>query len=279
MPIDTATRDCLLRRVGLEEPPPADVAGLRRVHRAYVSSVPFEDLAVQLGESAPLDEDALVARVLRGGRGGYCFEVNTVFKLLLESLGFEVERREAIVGGRESHRAGDPTNHLALVARTPSGERLICEGGWGEGPLDPLPLAEGQATVGVFTYGVERDGDGWWVAQHEHGSSPGYRFADAPASLADFEPHHERLSQAEGSPFRQTLLVQQPRADRIVSLRARTYFVDGPGVRERVVLPDEQAFATTLQQSFGIDPLALGEERMARLWARAEEQHAAHAIS
>lgn len=277
--IDTGTRDRLLRRIGLDAAPSANAAGLRAVHRAYVSHVPFEDLAVQLGESAPLDPDALVERVLTGGRGGYCFEVNTVFALLLESLGFEVERRQAIVGPRDAHASGEPTNHLALVVTTPDGERFIAEGGWGEGPLEPLPLAEGSVTVGAFTFGVERDGDGWWVAQHEHGSSPGFRFADAPATLADFQPHHERTSTAPDSGFVQTLLVQQPYDDRILTLRSRTLFADGPGLRERRVLDDEDELAAALRDTFGIDPAVLGPERLGRLWARAERQHAARARS
>jgi N-hydroxyarylamine O-acetyltransferase len=277
--IDAETRDRLLQRIGLDSVPSADAAGLRTVHRAYVSHVPFEDLAVQLGESAPLDPDALVERVLTGGRGGYCFEVNTVLALLLETLGFEVVRRQAIVGPRDAHASGEPTNHLALVARIPDGEAFIAEGGWGEGPLEPLPLVEGPATAGAFTFGIERDGDGWWVAQHEHGSSPGFRFADAPATLADFQPHHERTSTAPDSPFVQTLLVQQPYDDRIVSLRSRTLFADGPGLRERELLPDRDALATALSDRFGIDPAVLGPERVSRLWARAEQQHAARATS
>lgn len=276
MPIDAPTRDRLLRRIGLDSAPPADGAGLATVHRAYVSSVPFEALAVQLGESAPLDPDALVERVLNGGRGGYCFEANTVLLELLTALGFEVERRLGLVGARDAYAAGEATNHLALVALLPDGDRYICEGGWGEGPLEPLLLAEGPVTSGAFTFAIERDGDGWWVGQHEHGSSPGYRFGDVAVPLEDFEPHHQRLSGAEDSPFRRTLLVQQPHDDRIVTLRARTYFEDGPGLRVRRVLPDADAFAATLRDAFGIDPEVLGDERMARLWARAEQQHAAH---
>ena len=199
-----------------------------------------------------------------------------MLQLLLETLGFDVERRQAIVGSREAHADGEPTNHLALVARTPAGETFIVEGGWGEGPLDPLPLAAGSASSGAFGLHVEREQDGWWVVQHEYGSSPGYRFGDAPASLADFQPHHERLSMTATSPFMQTLLVQQPYDDKIVTLRARTLSVDGPGRRERTVLDDETAFAAALQESFGIDPTVLGPERMSRLWARAREQHAAH---
>lgn len=265
----------MLRRIGLDSVPTADVDGLRTVHRAYVSHVPFEDLAVQLGESAPLDPDALVERVLTGGRGGYCFEVNTVLALLLETLGFGVERRQAIVGPRGAHAAGEPTNHLALVVHTAGGEAFIAEGGWGEGPVEPLPLTEGRVGVGAFTFAIEREGDGWWVGQHEHGSSPGFRFADAPATLADFQPHHKRLSTSPDSRFVQTLVVQQPHEDRIVSLRARTLGVTGRGIRERVILADEDAFAAALSDGFGIDPAVLGPERLGRLWARADEQHEA----
>jgi N-hydroxyarylamine O-acetyltransferase len=274
--LDAATRDRLLRRIGLDAAPSADAAGLRPVPRAFLARVPYEDLAVQLGEAQPLDPGQLVERVLHGGRGGYCFEANTVLQTLLEALGFPVERRQGIVGARDAHVRGEPTNHLALVVDTPDAGPFIAEAGWGEGPLDPLPLAEGPVSVGAFTYTIERDGDGWWVGQHELGSSPGFRFADAPATLADFQPHHERLSTSADSSFVQTLVVQQPGDDRIVTLRARTLFVDGPGRRERKILDDVAAFTAVLRDRFGIDPEALGPQRVGRLWAQAMEQHAAH---
>jgi len=274
--LDAATRDRLLRRIGVTDAPVADAAGLRAVHRAFVSRVPYEDLAVQLGESAPLNPRGLVERVLHGGRGGYCFEANTVLQTLLEALGFAVERRQGIVGQRDAHAAGALTNHLALVVHTSDAGPFIAESGWGEGPLDPLPLAEGPITAGEFTFGIERDSDGWWVTQHEFGSSAGFWFADAPATLADFQPHHERFSTSPDSSFVQTLVVQQPFDDHIVTLRARTLFIDGPGRRERRVLNDPRAFATVLRDTFGIDPKALGPERLHRLWAKIEDQHEAH---
>jgi N-hydroxyarylamine O-acetyltransferase len=238
--------------------------------------VPYEALAVQLGETGPLEPGALAARMLEGGRGGYCFEANTVLFELLTALGFSVERRQAIVADRDAHARGEPTNHLALIVDV-EGRRFLADAGWGEGPLDPLPLDDGPFTAGPFTWSAQRDGDdGWWVSQHEWGSTPGFRFADAPATLADFAPHHRRLSTDPASSFVQTLVVQRPLADRIVTLRARTLFVDGPGHHDRDVLADARAFADALRDAFGIDPGVLGSERMARLWAQACAQHDAH---
>jgi N-hydroxyarylamine O-acetyltransferase len=228
--LDDITCDRLLQRIGLTDRPASDASGLRVVHRAFVSHVPYEDLAVQLGECEPLDPLALIKRVLRGGRGGYCFELNTVLQTLLEALGFAVERRQGIVGARDAHAAGEPTNHLALVVHTPDAGPFIAESGWGEGPLDPLPLIEGPVRAGAFT-------------------------------------------------FVQTLVVQQPFDDRIITLRACTVFSDGPGRRHRRVLENPQAFAAVLRDAFGIDPEALGPERLHRLWAKAADQHDAHRVA
>jgi N-hydroxyarylamine O-acetyltransferase len=272
--LDEETRELLLRRIGLSSVPVADETGLRQVHRAFVSQIPYEDLSVQLGEFAPLDANRLVQRVLRGGRGGYCFEANTVLQTLLGSLGFSVERREAIVADRDAHSRGELTNHMALVVRTPEGRPFIAEAGLGEGALDPLPLTLGTIASGAFEFTIEREGEGWWVGQHSLGSVPGFWFSDVPAALEDFQPHHRRLSTSPDSTFVQTLVVQRPFDDRIVTLRARTLFCDGPNHRERHVLNDVSAFAAALRKNFGIDPAGLGRERLARLWRQAQVQHA-----
>jgi N-hydroxyarylamine O-acetyltransferase len=167
-----------------------------------------------------------------------------------------------------------------LVAATAGGERFLCDAGWGEGPLEPVPLRTGAHVQGPLTWTVERDGDdGWWIAQHAWGSSPGFRFGDEPVPLDAFAPHHERLAATADSGFVKTLVVQQPKDDHIVTLRARTLTHDGPGRDERTVVGDQDAFAATLRDVFAIDPDALGAGRLARLWANARAQHEAHVSS
>ncbi len=239
--------------------------------------MPYEDLAVQLGESAPLDEQALVQRMLRGGRGGYCFEANTVLGTLLMSLGFEVSMREGVVGERDDRSHGSPTNHMALVVRTDDGEPYIADAGLGEGSLDPLPLQPGKVTRGVFQFTIERLRDGWWVgADHSFASIRGFSFSDHPVGLEAFQPHHRRLSTSPESSFVQTLVAQRPFGEGVITLRARTVSVDGPDRRERTVLGDLEALGVALDEHFGIDPAALGPAALKRLWSKAVVQHEAH---
>ena len=136
------------------------------MHRAYLAPMPYEDLAVQLGETGPLDEAALASRVLHDGRGGYCFELNTLLAALLRGTGFVVTHHQAVVGGE------GPTNHMALLVDL-DGERWLADAGLGEGFLEPLPFREGRYERGPLAYTLEREPGGtWWMGQHEWGSSP-----------------------------------------------------------------------------------------------------------
>ncbi len=266
--------DLLLAHLGIEGRPAPTAAGLAEVHRRFLTTLAYDGLTAQLGEHAPLDAEALVDRTLRTGRGGYCFEINTVLATLLESLGFAVERREAVVDARDAFAGGAPTNHLVLVARTADGDAFVCDAGWGEGFLAPLPLAPGTYAQGPLTWVVEREpsGDGWWVQQHMWGSTPGFRFGDEVVGIEAFAEHHARLATAPDSSFVRTLVVQRPYADRVVTLRARTLSEKGPAVDVKHVVADEAAFARTLKDTFDI---SLDAGRVGRLWAAACAQHEA----
>lgn len=181
-----------------------------------------------------------------------------------------------MVGPRSASAEGTLTNHLALVVTAADGSEFLAEGGFGEGPMEPLPLREGRQMSGDFEVGFERDGDGWWFAQHEHGSTPGFRFGDEAVGLDAFAPHHRRLSTSPESGFVRRLVVQQAYDDRIVTLRARTLSETGPAATASpTVLADVDALAGVLDERFGIDPAALGSERLGRLWAQASAQHEA----
>jgi N-hydroxyarylamine O-acetyltransferase len=266
--------DALLNRIGLPAPPPPTLDGLQTLHRAYVSAIPYEDLAIQLRVYRPLDVDALADRILTGGRGGYCFELNSVLAWMLEQCGFDVHRHQGMVGVRAHLDPPAPVNHLALSVHL-DGQVLLADAGLGEGQIDATPLAAG-TYGGPLTMTVEpEDGGGWFLVHHPWGAFEGVRVAAPVVELDAFQPHHRRLATDPGSKFVNTLIVQRPYRDRIETLRSRTLTVRGPEVDERRVLADADDLAETLDDRFGIDPSALGEAAIAQLWERADEQHEA----
>ena len=85
------------RRLACAGPP--SVEGLRILHHAHVERVPYENLDIQLGRPMSIGPLASAARIA-AGRGGYCYQLNGAFGLLLSALGYSVQMHK---GGAQMH--------------------------------------------------------------------------------------------------------------------------------------------------------------------------------
>src|SRR5437867_588619 len=153
-----------LRRVGVAlsagEPPPT-VDTLRRLHAAHRESFLFENVSIQSGGSISVEVDAIERKFLDEGRGGYCFEHNTLFAAALRALRFDA----TILLGRvrRGPREGWCRTHMVLRVSI-DGESWLADVGFGAlGLLEPIPLREGATAHQVgLTYTLRRE-DGLWV--------------------------------------------------------------------------------------------------------------------
>ena len=109
--------DAYLNRIGMARPAIADGAHLHELHRAHLTAVPFENLSIHLDEPISLAPGDLYDKIVRRRRGGFCYELNGSFAVLLTGLGYTVERLAARVYGGEE-RLGPPYDHLALLVST-----------------------------------------------------------------------------------------------------------------------------------------------------------------
>ena len=84
-----------LDRIGYSGPTEPTAETLVALHRAHMLAVPFENLDIHLGRRNVLDPEHVFDKVVRRRRGGWCFELNGLFALLLETLGYTVTRYAA----------------------------------------------------------------------------------------------------------------------------------------------------------------------------------------
>ena len=134
-----------LDRIGLTEAPAATLAGLTRLQRAHIEAIPFENLDVFLGRPLSLGPDDLFAKIVGRRRGGYCFELNTLYGRLLAALGFDAVPHLGRVWLRDPVEA-PPRSHL-LHTVTIDGSRYLTDVGFGGGtPALPLDVA-GEAAI------------------------------------------------------------------------------------------------------------------------------------
>ena len=153
-----------LKRIGLYESPPVSTDGLVRLHRAHLRNVPFECLDVFRGRSLSLSPDRLFDKVVNRRRGGFCYELNTLFALLLRKLGFPTTLLSAGVMDRKGV-VGPDFDHMTL--RVEVDGPWLCDVGFGRSFLEPLPLREGQHVDPEGRFRLRREESKWWLERYD----------------------------------------------------------------------------------------------------------------
>ncbi|MFF0374208.1 arylamine N-acetyltransferase family protein [Actinoplanes missouriensis] len=228
-----------LDRIGRPEPT------LRELHRAHLETVPFENLAIHLGEPISLAPDDLFDKIVRRRRGGFCYELNGLFALLLEELGHTVDRLAARVFGGE--RLGPPFDHLALLV---DGSHLV-DVGFGDHGAYPLRWVTGidqSDPGGVFTLTETGEGDVDVLRDGE----PQYRLERRPRTLDDFTATCWYQQTWPDSHFRKGPVCSRLTGEGRISISGRTLIVTTGGVREEAALESDEELLTAYREHFGV---------------------------
>jgi N-hydroxyarylamine O-acetyltransferase len=113
-----------LERIGWSGEAPVSLETLSRLIRAHMSSIPFENLDVLLGRPVRLDLESVQDKLVRGRRGGYCFEHAILFAAAIERLGFKSTRHSARVVPFFP-RTETPRTHMFLTVGLPQGRFVV----------------------------------------------------------------------------------------------------------------------------------------------------------
>ncbi|MFI6037566.1 arylamine N-acetyltransferase [Streptomyces sp. NPDC051315] len=279
--------DAYFRRIGREGGRRADLETLRGVHAAHIRSIPFENLDPVRGTVPSLAPADLMAKLVRGRRGGYCYEHNTLFAGVLEALGFRVTRLGArVVVGAERFE-DRPRTHMALVVEVPGDPRPhLADVGFGApGALrEPVPLTTGAEFTGegrrhrlvhaphpgplelwvLETYGAEKERgeqetgeqepSTGQVPEQEPGSwQPQYAFTLEPFEHADFEVINWHIATNPRSPFSRRPYAQRVTPDRHLLLNgAHLTETHADGTVTERELTEEAEARRVLEEEFDI---------------------------
>ncbi len=106
--------DAYFARVGFDGVRAPTFETLRDLHLAHAQTIPFENLNPLLGWRVPLDLPSVEEKLVRSGRGGYCFEQNGLLAAALRELGFQVTGLAARVLWDAAEDAIRPRTHMVL---------------------------------------------------------------------------------------------------------------------------------------------------------------------
>lgn len=250
--MDLPACDRYLRRLGVAGPLPVTYDSLERLHVAHMMSVPFENLSVMLGEAVRLDEDALLDKLLARRRGGFCYELNGAFALLLRALGFEVDLLAGEVGSEQGY--GPPFDHLLLRVGCDDGDYLA-DVGFGDSFLRPIGLSGDISLQHGVSYRLLRDGDARILERRLPGSGWRglYRFRQDVYDIAAFEPMCRFHQHDPASHFTRNLICSRARPDGRITLSGARLIVTLGGDRLEQPIADAGALQRCLQRHFAIE--------------------------
>jgi len=247
--------DAYFSRIGYLGSRAPTLETLRAVQRAHAAAIPFEAIDVLLGRGIDLSPQALDAKLIAGGRGGYCFEQNNLLKRVLAALGFAVEglicRSRWMTPPELLPR---PRTHMAIRV-TVDGEAWLADVGYSSVGL-PAPLRfrldEAQPTAHETFRLTELSGELLLEADLGTLWAPVYEIAASPALDVDYVTPNWFTSTHPDSNFRQNLIVgrTQPHVRHTLLNNRLRIRRPGQSLEERVLDADgiEQAMA----EDFGL---------------------------
>lgn len=208
--------DAYLARIGMPRPGHIDLRSLTELHRAHLLTFSFEALDAFMGWPNSIAPSAVFAKMVEGGRGGWCFEMNGLFGAALCALGFRVTR---LCGGVNREVLGDGAigNHLTL--RVDLDRPYLADVGVGDAIIEPVPLIAGPIRQRGFDYAIT-PADGRWLRfdNHPRGIAKSFDFSPDHSDETAIAAAHQWLMQDAGSPFTGSLAVLRHTEDGYVRL-------------------------------------------------------------
>jgi N-hydroxyarylamine O-acetyltransferase len=191
------------RRIGIESPTASDRESLIAMSEAHATTIPYENLEIQLGREMSLEEVDLERLLVAGKRGGYCFQMNLLFARALESVGFDVSLSQGRVW-LTSPDVVPPPAHLILRVELDGEPWLVDVGFGGGGMRRPIPMCAGEESLqGGRRYRLrDAAGFGLMFERFEGGSwIPQFSFDQRPCERVDFVHSNYFLSHSPESFF------------------------------------------------------------------------------
>ncbi len=179
--------DAYLARIGVSPGPP-DLATLRAVVTGHTRSIAFENLNPFTGRE--VDLDALTAKIVDGGRGGYCFEHNLLLQGELDDLGYRTAALTGrVVWGRPADAPPLARTHMLLRVELAEGPHLVDVGFGGQTLTGVLALEpDVEQTTPHEPYRLLEDAGTWTMQALVGGAWRSlYHFDLGPQVRADLE--------------------------------------------------------------------------------------------
>ncbi len=235
---------------GNTDPNPENLLNL---HKKHLFNVPFENLDIHGKKKIILNSELIEKKIIDDKRGGYCYELNGLFFLLLKQLGFNVKMISARVSSGNGNW-GKEYDHLAILAEFD--DLWLADVGFGDSFIEPLVIKPDVS---------QKNPNGWFIISgYENGylklskSSDNKTFTDEyiftlkERSWNEFEEMNSYHQTSPDSPFTKKKLCTIANENGRITLTDRKLILTENQSKSTIEVEGEEDFRSKLFEYFGI---------------------------
>jgi len=248
-----------LNRIGFNSNPEVNIKSLKALHKAHLFSVPFENLDIQNSVKLNLDTDYLFQKVVKNKRGGFCYELNSLFGWLLTEIGYDSRMVAARTFDKESVLQPE-YDHMALIVELD--EPWLADVGFGDLMIEPIKLNHSKIQHDVFnSFKIEilRNGD-YQLNMAFPGTSEfqkQYTFNSVGEVIDNFKPECIMKETDPNSHFRINKICTIATPQGRKTIRNDTFVEKRNGIRRETIINGEIHENILLKEHFNIELLPL----------------------
>ncbi len=250
-------QDAWLGRIGYSGPLTPTLDTLNRLIHAHSHSISYETLDIMLGRPPKLDLATLQSKMISGGRGGYCFEQNMLFRAGLRSLGYRITNLQGRVVRGMAIDAPRPAIHMLLRVELPEGPYLADVGFGNLAPTYALllnPLVEQDTPHEVMRF-LDVSGELTLQARFQRVWEHIYRVIPYPRYDGEYEIVNWFTGTHPDTPYQGNIIVAKPGSNRtrITMYNARVTVRDADGRADKRWLESDGDYHDVLRGEFGLN--------------------------
>jgi N-hydroxyarylamine O-acetyltransferase len=250
-------QDAWLARIGYSDSVTPTLDTLNSLILAHSHSISYETLDIMLGRPPKLDIATLQAKMIAGGRGGYCFEQNMLFRAGLRSLGYRITSLQGRVVRGMAIDTPRPAIHMLLQIELPEGPYLADVGFGNLAPTCALllnPLVEQETPHEVMRF-IDVGGELTLQARLKQRWEHIYRVIPYPRYDGEYEIVNWYTATHPDTPYQGNIIVAKPGPNRtrITMYNARVTVRDAEGRADKRWLEKNSDYHDVLRGDFGLN--------------------------
>lgn len=244
-------------RIGYTGPATPTLETLNGLILAHSHAISYETLDIMLGRPPKLDVQTLQDKMIKGGRGGYCFEQNMLFRAGLRSLGYRITSLQGRVVRGLAIDAPRPAIHMLLKIELPEGTYLADVGFGNLAPTCALllsPLIEQETPHEIMRF-IDVGGELTLQARLKQGWEHIYRVIPYPRYDGEYDITNWYTATHPETPYQGNIIAAKPGPNRtrVTMYNSRVTIRDADGRAEKRWLATDREFRDVLRDEFGLN--------------------------